>query len=247
MINLTSLTVKEWLVYIPIFIDFSQVDMFVSWIEKELKNKVFREVLKEIKKIKREAWISPDFTTSVSTLAGKANGFDFMVDIEFRLRTLCFNLICWKTLNRGIKIQEAFENMRKAEETFENITKQWATAPTCNILEVDPFYDAETKIESWIKDNISDFNFFPIGCDNGCTFTLSSSKLIEEDEKLPFLVTNIRDEKGILRRGIMLCIEKKNENNDSPHSYYRLRWFVFSSLIEYVLTRINKTACSIAE
>lgn len=243
---MASLTVHEWLIYIPIFVDFSQIDAFISWMEKEMKGEVFKTTLSEIKKAQPEAWISPDFTTTASVLGGKINGFDVEIRIEFRLRTLCLQIRCWKSPEAGVKLLEAFEDMKKAEEEFKNFIEQWGTTvPTCNVLVVRPFYDAENKTENWLMDHRRDLEFFPTNCDNGCCFTLSLSKLIEKDEKLPFLVTNIRDKKGILRKVIMLCSEKKTSEDDRPYSYSRVRWVFFTGLIQHVLDRINEGALSI--
>lgn len=246
---LTSLAVHEWLVYIPIFVDFSQIDPFISWMKKETKGlKVFEGALEKIKEVQSDAWISPDFTTNIVSIKGRIYGFDTEIRIEFRLRTLCLQIRCWNKIKGKIHVLDAFDEMKKAEDEFKNITERWGTiASTCNILVVKPFYASPDTARNWLMDHLEDLEFFPINCDMGCSFTLSLSKLIEEDEKLPFLVTSIRDSVGLQRKLILICCEKADDRPDGPCSYQRVRWVFFSSLIHHVLSRINKRASLIAE
>jgi len=247
--HLSSLTVREWLLYIPIFVDFSQIGPFTSWMEKEIKDEVFIKTLEEIRKFQTVAWISPDLSTHVAHLRGKINGLEVDIGIQFRLRTLCLEIRCWKTLESELGVLEAFENMKNAEEEFKNFIKKWEAMPICNFLVVKPFYNAEVKAEKWMRKYLEDLQFFPTNCDIGSAFTLSISKLLEKDEKLPFIVTGIRDNTGVQRKIIVIGSEKvrASAGPEEPCSYYRVRWVFFTSLIQHVLKRINERVLSIGE
>ena len=250
---MAPLGVHEWLLYMPIFVDFSEIKRFSSWLEsEEATNAVSMDsitrssVLGNIKSLQSEAWISPIYSTHVATLGGNLNGVKFEVQISFRLRTLCLEIRGWKNRKSGMQVDQAFKEMKEFEEAFKNYIERWGTlAPVCNVLVLRPFPKTRKEVESWLMNHNEDLDIFPIICPIGSGFTLCRSRLLEKDEPLPFLVTNIRDNKGVQRRVIMLCSERKPSGEPSSRS--RTRWIFFSSLLQHVTDRINKTASSVAE
>ncbi len=226
-----QLHVSEWLSYFPIFVDLSQIKSFASWVKKHLKGDIFEKALADIEKSKYEAWISPFSSTPISTLRGETNGFNLEITMQFRLRTLCFEIKSWRIPKDGIKVQEAMNNLLDFEKSLEPFKKRWAqNGVICNVIVVEPYYKDEKEAETWLGEHLENLDFFPINCRLGCSFTLSHSKLIQKDEKQPFFVTSIRDENGVLRKIILICNQKESSNH-YPCSYSRPRWAFFSGLI----------------
>jgi hypothetical protein len=239
---MASLTVLEWLTYIPIFVDFSNAASFAAWLKTELHDEAIERTLEDILSAKGQAWISPDFSTTIASLEGKVGkNVDLDIHLEFRLRTLCLEIRCWKSGITGMHVGQAFAEMKEAEEEFTNFTEKWGTnSPTVNVLALDPFYDTTNNPRDWIEANIQELNFFPNECRSGYGFTTSLSKLLERDEKTPALVTSIRDNKGIQRKLILLCAPGK-PRGDYP------RWVFFSSLVMHVLERANSAVQPLSE
>ena len=241
--DVSQLNVSEWLTYFPIFVDLSELNSFASWAGTEIQDNVLKKALDKIKARKERAWISPDFTTRIDEVRTRRPGFDVKVSISFRLRTLCLEIRCWKSKTK-MKITDAFEEMRKSEEDFRYLIEKWGrSTPVCNILVVDPFYDTSDTAREWLTDHAEELAIFPDSCHAKGSYTMSVSKLIEKDEKSPFLVTNIRDHSGIERRLVLIC--GKSERSDEPQSYFRARWVFFTVLLTHVLERATKSTSSI--
>ena len=167
--------------------DFPEIDTFLSSLKEGLKEEIPKETFSEITKTQSSAWLSPDFSTRVSTLRGKLGGFDAEIEILFRLRTLCVEVRCWKTSKNGMSLFQAFKDMKKFEEEFEDFIGKWVkTEPSCNILVLKPFYKATSEAQIWLSNNLRNIKFLPTNCDNKCTFTFSQSKLMEKKKSFPF-------------------------------------------------------------
>jgi len=244
---LSPLITEEWLVYVPIFVDFSQIDEFASWLREKMKSEA-GEILEEIKKTQSQAWISPDFTTEVISYRLKINGFDSMIQMSFRLRTFCLEIWFWGTPENKQSPLDAFIYMKTAEDIIKTLTQKWKISTICNVINIKPFFESETKVKEWLCQHYDDLKFFPTRCHIRSTYTLSLSKLLERDEKLPFLIASIRDNTGIQRRVIILCKKKRNlKISDEPCSSKMVRWVFFSSLIQHVLNRISKLISQVAD
>jgi len=242
---MASLQVREWLTYVPIFVDFSQVDSFSSWLRTEYQGGDIDAILDEINAAKDSAWISPDESTRIVESIVTRNGFEFQVELSFRLRTLCVQLVCRKPCAAGIRVPQTFEEIRKAERQLDSLVQRWGGgSPVCNVLVVEPFYDIASKAKDWIAGHVEELNFFPDACRSESASTTSLSKLIEADEHDPLVVTSIRDSAGVQRRLVLLCGPK---GNGEPDSRYRVRWVFFTSLLIHVLERANKSAESIMD
>jgi hypothetical protein len=242
---MASLEVREWLTYVPIFVDFSQVDSFSSWLRTEYQGGDIDAILDEINAAKDSAWISPDESTRILESTITRNGFEFKVELSFRLRTLCVELVCRKPSTVRIRVAQAFDEIRKAEKELDSLTQRWRDdSPVCNVLVVQPFYEEASKAKDWIAGHVEELNFFPDECRSKSASTTSLSKLIEADEHEPVVVTGIRDSAGLQRRLVLLC--GPNANGE-PDPRYRVRWVFFTSLLIHVLERANKSADSIMD
>jgi len=246
---LASLAVNEWLIYVPIFIDFNRIESLVASLEKKVEPDVFRETVSKIKDMKIEAWISPDFTTKIDSLGAKLGDANIEIDLSFRLRTLCLEIYCWGALDNTISVSKALEKIWNTEKGIRTFIKHWdSSACFSDFLVVSPFRDDGTKPHEWLTAHLKDLEFFPTNCGIS-TFTVTSSKLIEKTENLPFLLTEIRDNTGLQRKVILLCAGKVPNigKSTTPLSFSRVRWFFFTGLIQHVLDRMNESASSIAE
>ena len=65
-----AIAVNAWGIYVPIFVDFSNMKAFISWLEKEFGNKISDQILNEIRNLETEAWVSPDFSTHIGYFTG---------------------------------------------------------------------------------------------------------------------------------------------------------------------------------
>jgi hypothetical protein len=88
------------------------------------------EGLKELGAAKEAAWLSTDFSTSITSLRGKHNGVESEITMDFRLRTLCFGVRVWNSGIEAMQVHEAFQQIRQVEEDFKQFKKWDAKSPT---------------------------------------------------------------------------------------------------------------------
>lgn len=233
----------EWLYYMPLLIDYDNIDDFLVWFKDKIEQFVFDELYDKIQKRKHDAWIDHFHTIDVMYFKGKINNIDFDIEFKFRLRTLCIDIKCWWYSDDGIHISNAVEKINIVENELKEYKDKWGEHIVINkTFVIKPYYDKLSEIIS-----NTDFKFsklLPIECPLKCSYTLSSSKLIERNEASPFLVGNIRDNKGILINTILLCNEKERIS-ELPCSYSRTRWIYFTNLIRHVIGRMNQQLDSI--
>ncbi len=245
MDKVDTLLVKEWQSLFTVYVEYEQIDDFMIWLKEHYDFEILDKINSLIEDRRNLAWARPDWRTKIDSFQESLEEFTIEINISFRLRTLRFEMLGWSVPNSELELSQAMDEIYTFEKGVLPLKDKWGiNNPTCNIIVIDPIHLPETDFETWVTENIKLLTFLPINCHLKHSFTLSLHNFDEDNKKVPVMISNIRDEAGLLRKIVIICSKKETEDQD-PTFFSHSRWVDFTGLTTHVIGRINNQASDI--